>query len=96
MVQFCKYCEVKYFNKKLIFMKILIFAGKNSLLLMCLHTIEYFCFMESWNNIRITGIEIIDTFIHGTINCIINIFIVSIYIKLKNRKRIKCYDKKEY
>lgn len=77
-------------------MKILIFSSENLLLLMCLHTVEYFCFIESLNKIKITSVELIDTFMHGIISCVINIFIVSIYIKLKNKKRIKCYDKKEY
>lgn len=96
IVHFCECWEDKHFNKKTIFMKILVFAGKNSLFLMCLHTIEYFCFMESLRNIKITGVEIIDTLLHGVISCIINVFIVSIYIKIKNKKRIKCYDQKEY
>lgn len=61
------------------------FIGKNSMVALFIHTIEFEFLLDYWVPFQISSITIMDQLLHGCISCFVNFLILCVYVKAKNK-----------
>lgn len=69
------------FKRYFSFSKYLSFIGQHTVLLLGIHIIEYFTIMEWWDQYRICGNMVADSFIHGTVSMLLNVVCLIILVQ---------------
>lgn len=81
------------FKRYFSFSKHLSFIGQHTVLLLGIHLIEYFTIMEWWDQYRICGNMVADSFIHGTVSMLLNV--ICLIILVQGNKIVNGFWKRE-
>jgi fucose 4-O-acetylase-like acetyltransferase len=65
--------------------KLVEFIGKNSLMALFFHTLEFEYLLDLWTEVQICNVAILNQLLHGCISCVINFLILIVYVKAKEQ-----------
>lgn len=78
-----------------IFDHLICFVGRNSLLTLALHTMEFEYILEMWSEIKMFSNIYLDQFVHGIFSIGVNCLLLVILTMIKTQIRIICVERKD-